>query len=773
MVFQNNLLMGAGGVAEAYEIDESCRFNDDDSAYTGAASPTPTSERIFTFSFWVKRANIGSEMYIWTNERDDGGNTWGGIYFQADDTLRWRAENTSGTAILERVTNAVFRDPGAWYHIVCVCDSNQTDSTAADIYVNGTVQTYSSTTNPGSAQDLGWPSTAEPFEVGRLFNNTYYLDAYLANFYFIDGQELAPSDFGKINSITGQWVPKEYSGTFGNAGLFLDFSVAPGTGDGAGTDSSGNDNDLTDSGLAAADQVVDTPTDNFATWNGVASTTNPATLSDGNLTALRSSDGTDIERSTIAVLASGNWYAEFTIDATGSGSHIWSVGVIKSDDVELYVTDEPRLGDAAEGYAYTTNWSSTPVPHKANNGTETSYGSAGSASDIIGVHLSSGALTFYHNNSTQGAAFSGLSGNFLFGWSGQGGSKVTANYGQTGFNYTPPTGAVGISTANLDAPTTADPSAYFQPTIYTGDGESSLAVNQGGNSTFEPDFVWIKNRDATDDHILTDSVRGATKLISSNNTDAESTDADTLLSFDSDGFSVGADVKVNTAGEKYVGWQWLESTTSAFDIVSYTGNGSVRTISHNLGVKPDMMIFKRLDGTQNWGVYHHVITADYVMVLDLTNAKTDDAAVFNDTEPTSSVFTVNTDGKVNANTQTYIAYLFAGVEGFGKFGSYKGNGSTDGPFVWCGFKPAYVMTKRTNDVGDWKTWDNQRTTYNVITTSLAANTNEVDSTGTAQYIDFLSNGFKIRGNDTETNGDGSTYVFAAFADTPFKTATAR
>jgi hypothetical protein len=771
-----------------YEIENSCRFNDNDSAFTGAASPTPTSERIFTFSFWIKRANLGTDQTIWSNERDDADNTYGQIKFQANDTLRWKAENTGGANLFDRQTNAAFRDPSAWYHVVCVVDSNQTDSTGADIYVNGVVQTYSATTNFGSAQDLAWPSTAKAFEVGKLFNDTHYLDAYLANFYFIDGQKLTPSDFGETNSTTGQWVPIEYSGTFGNAGLFLEFSVASGTGAGAGTDSSGNDNDLTDSGLAAADQMPDTPTDNYCTFNPLDRrivTFDYTVTSNGNLDVTQSSTtGISMIGTTIPA-ASGKWYWETTVGSSGY-IHVGILATAKSlSDGSLQMP-----GANTQGWVYRYDGK------KENGATMTSYGDTFTAGDVISVAWDAdiGAIWFAKDGTWQASATeaeieAGTTTNAAFS-SGIAGIECrpivaedqgdytnswVGNFGQHSFTGSMPSGFSHLSTANLSDPTIADPSAYFQPTIYTGDGASSLAVNQGGNSTFDPDFVWIKNRDATDGHCLFDSVRGATELLASDSTAAEVTDADTLLSFDSDGFSVGADVKVNTNTEKYVGWQWLESATAGFDIVSFTGNATARTISHSLGVVPEVIIVKNLADTDNWAVYHASNTTapatDY-LILNTTAATADDATIWNDTVPTSSVFSVGTSSLTNGNTEAMIAYLFAGVEGFSKFGGYVGTGNADGPFIWCGFRPAFIMTKRAADgTNNWIIQDAIRQTYNGVCAWLYPNLTNVESAGTTN-TDILSNGFKIKNTDGEFNA-AVAYVYMAFAETPFKTATAR
>ena len=376
-------------------------------------------------------------------------------------------------------------------------------------------------------------------------------------------------------------------------------------------------------------------------------------------------------------------------------------------------------------------------------------------------------------------AFANLSGDLFPGGACQVDPQYW-NFGQLGFAHTPPTGFVGLYWSQLDDPTIADPSAYFQPTIYTGDGAASLAVNQDGNSTFSPDFVWTKNRDAADNNMIFDTARGATKFIVTNDTDAEETDATTLLSFDSDGFSVGASVRVNTSGEKYVGWQWLESATPGFDIVTYSGTAANRTISHSLGAVPELMIVRRYNAVENWGVYHGSNTSDpasEAMILDLPNATNPDVVtVWNDTAPTSSVFTVGTGGMTNSDGGGYIAYLWAGVEGFSKFGNWTGNGNADGPFVWCGFRPSYVMLKKTTGVESWWIEDDRRAPYNDGNPPLLAadSTADEDASWSGNSpCQFLSNGFKILRTGDAFNTDGGNYVFAAFASTPFKTANAR
>ena len=317
-----------------------------------------------------------------------------------------------------------------------------------------------------------------------------------------------------------------------------------------------------------------------------------------------------------------------------------------------------------------------------------------------------------------------------------------------------------------------DPSAYFQTKLYTGTG-SSLALTNDGNSDLQPDWVWIKERNGATNQMLTDSVRGATKTLHSQNTDTESTDAQALKSFNSDGFTVGTDGDVNTSSDTYVAWNWKKTADAGFDIVSYTGNGSARTISHSLSAVPGWIIVKNRDEGESWPIYHHKNTSapatDYLALND-THATTDSNTRWNDTAPTSSVFTVGTSDVVNKNTVKYIAYLFAEKQGYSKIGSYTGNGSsTDGAFVHTGFKPAWIMFKSTSATGFWEIHDNKRDPFNISKLRLFPNSSNVEAT--EDYVDFVSNGFKFRTNDANGNTDGTSYIYLAFAEEPFVSST--
>ena len=317
-----------------------------------------------------------------------------------------------------------------------------------------------------------------------------------------------------------------------------------------------------------------------------------------------------------------------------------------------------------------------------------------------------------------------------------------------------------------------DPSAYFQTTLYTGNG-STNAITNSGNSDLQPDWVWIKKRSATENHALYDSVRGTTKTLYSNLTDAEYTESTSLTAFDSNGFTLGSDGIVNANTGTYVSWNWKESATAGFDIVSYTGDGSSGlTVSHSLSAVPSVMIIKNRSGSYSWAVYHHKNTSapeTETLFLDTTDATSDRVNEFNDTAPTSSIFTVGDGNSVNNSSENFIAYLFAEKQGYSKFGSYTGNGSTDGTFIYTGFKPAFVIFKKTSATANWSVRDNKRDSFNAGDTNLFANL--VDAESSSNDVDFLSNGIKLRNAGSNWNSSSATYIYMAFAENPFVTST--
>ena len=316
--------------------------------------------------------------------------------------------------------------------------------------------------------------------------------------------------------------------------------------------------------------------------------------------------------------------------------------------------------------------------------------------------------------------------------------------------------------------TTIDnPELYFQTVIYTGDGNTGRSITLDGSEDMQPDLVWIKNRDTARKNNVYDSVRGTTKRIVPDSTVAEDTAGNGLTAFNSDGFTTGSETDTNNDTDGIVAWCWKESATAGFDILTYTGNATNRTISHNLSAVPQVVIVKRTDATTAWSSLHlNGVGSEYRMVLNDTAAPEDDATMWQDTDPTSSVFTLGTSSSTNVNTGTYVAYCFAEKQGYSKFGNYTGNGSTDGTFVYTGFRPAFVLFKQTNTSGGhWYIYDNKRG-QNELDKHLYPNVTSAEATGD-NSIDILSNGFKMRSNNGDSNASGGTYIYMAFAEAPF------
>ena len=313
-----------------------------------------------------------------------------------------------------------------------------------------------------------------------------------------------------------------------------------------------------------------------------------------------------------------------------------------------------------------------------------------------------------------------------------------------------------------------DPEAYFQTVLYTGDGNNSRTITLPGDTDMQPDMIWIKERSSTSSHYLTSIGMGIGTRLEPDGTSTESTEG--LSAVTSDGFTIGTSTnQVNQNTITHVAWCWKESATAGFDIVTYTGNGSARTISHSLSAVPHLMILKSRTYAENWQIYNHKMASDpETDYLEFRNtAIADSAGTWNDTAPTSSVFSVGDRDATNKNTYTYINYLWTEKQGFSKFGSYTGNGNADGTFIHLSFRPAWIMFKHTSDTQSWYIYDVKRRTYNVMNTFVKADTSQAESTSGVNIFDVCSNGIKIRGDGSVINSDGVTYVYMAFADAPF------
>jgi hypothetical protein len=401
-------------------------------------------------------------------------------------------------------------------------------------------------------------------------------------------------------------------------------------------------------------------------------------------------------------------------------------------------------------------------------------------------------VTFYKNNVSQGSQTVSGTQAITFYNLGNTGASANVNFGQRPFAYTPPSGFVALNTFNLPSSTIPNGANFMAATLYTGTGSAQSISNAVGSASFQPDLVWQKARAEVASNRLVDSVRGTSKVLYSNNTNAEATTSGVVDSFNSGGFTGGGS-DVVTSGYTAVAWQWKANgagvtntsgsitstvsanTTSGFSVVTYTANGTNgATVGHGLNVTPAIYIVKRRDTTGNWVVVpgnSSLFGGSFYLQLNTTSAVIANSNVFT-SYPGSSVFYLSTNADVNASGGTYVAYCIAQIAGFSAFGSYTGNGSADGPFIYTGFRPRWILIKRTDGVGDWWIFDTARNTYNVMTQVLYSNSSSAEANNTAT-VDYLSNGFKLRIATYQPNTSGATFVYAAFAENPFKNALAR
>ena len=742
-----------------YEIDRSLRFNDDDSAYLSRTLAAGTQTK-WTFSCWIKLGNIKNSYHAIFSGFTGSSDQYNMIGLDGSNRVIFATQDEGSGGVMNVISNATLRDPSAWYHIVTTYDSAQ--STASDRvkgYINGVQCTSFSTASYPSSSKASYINSNNQHNIGKRWMAAYY-DGYIAEVHFCDNQAYTASAFGETNEDTGQWVPKKFAGSYGTNGFKLDFSDNSGTtATTLGKDSSGNSNNFTPNNFSVAagtgnDSLADTPTNNYPTLNSVDGySTLSYEPSNGNLD-YNISDTSAIPYSTMAIPTSGKWYAEFTATDIETAAF----GFKPIEDFGLF----------SEGYLYAYHgkiW---------KNNSETQTVAAISDGDIIGVAVDRSAQTvqFSKNGTNIGNTEALVAGTeykyWIARWASSGGNpQGSVNFGQRAFSHQP-SGFKGLCTKNLPTPTIKDGTKYFNTVLYTGNGSDGRAVTGVG---FQPNLVWIANRDRSTYKPLYDSVAGATKMLRTNTNDAEGTFSTVLQSFDSDGFTVGTDSAHNHNGEDIVSWNWKEGASNGFDIVSFTPSSGTNTYSHSLGVKPDFIIFKSRGSDANWDVYNATLTAEYKLYLNGADLKID-SGFMSDTEPTSSVFSFNPG---NQDGNVHLAYCFSNVEGYSKAGKYTGNGSSNGVFIYTGFKPAYLLSKRTTVGGgqDWEVRDTGRNTYNPVSTRLVPNETYHEGDLAAKDIDFVSNGIKIRTSSSGVNSSGIEYVYLAFAESPFKYANAR
>ena len=811
-----------------FPISNSLRFEDGDTAYLSYTPDAAGNQRTWTYSLWAKRCNLGRQDLLL-------GNAGGDLFFEfqltsSDDLQVYYHEETL------LVSDAKLRDSSAWYHIVVRHDTTQgTANNRLRFYLNGAeVTSFSTNGRANLPQNFqGGVNSAVAHHIGANQTPGNYYDGYLAEINFIDGTSLGPDSFGETKNDI--WIPKDTADlTFGDEGYRLQFKQT-GTSQnssGIGADTSGNNNHWAVNNLVASDVVPDSPTNILATLNSNAPDTTGATnhsFSEGNLKVSTGANSWWNAFGTIG-MSSGKYYWEYY--ALGSGDVDQNIGVCtldwyrgsnagadSADAYSLYAasdgngylyTDGASAVDKGTGYCWThadimsvAFDADTGKIWYAKNGTFLGSGDPAAGSNVAHTvtagDLAKGMLpvfTGYHTAATPMINF-GQDSSFAGNETAQGNKDGN---GKGDFYYSPPSGYLSLSTFSLPDPVaTVDPNKggspqdHFNTVLYTGNAGTQNITGVG----FQPDWVWLKPRSYADNHVLFDSVRGVNQTLYANTSGAEAdrTGNDSLTAFGSDGFSIGDWNNINTNNGTLVSWNWKAGTAFSndasstgvgsidsagsvntdvgFSIIGYTGTATIGTIAHGLSSAPDMLIVKNRSATEPLATYHSSLGAHFGTYLSESATPYDLNIYWNDTEPTSSVFTVNTHTIVNANTNSMIAYCFHEVEGYSKFGKYTGNGNADGTFVYTGFRPAWFMIKRTDSAGSWSIHDTARDTFNVTQKNLYANLDAGEESQATWQYDILSNGIKLIGTSGEINASGGTYIYMAFAEQPFKYANAR
>ena len=779
-------------------IANSVIFNDADNAYLSRTNDAGDRTRV-TISFWVKRGHLsGNIHYIFTSY--DGSSTNDGyIRFNTDNTIATRIG--SGSSHLY-VTNRTFEDTSKWYHIMLSVNTN--DSTAADrvkLYVDGDrITSFSTQTNAGSADTTQFNYSSATFRLGSTTGGAYDFDGYLAEFNQVDGTALTPSTFGVTDTSTGRWIPKALTGiTYGTNGFRLTFADSSALGD----DTSGNTNDFSVTNLVAGDQTTDSPTQNFPTVNisGPYIGSQQASA-EGNLKiVMTAGSGYPTVRVHKEIPQSGKWYWEVKAEQVGNivGIQNACYGVLDLNlkDANQLTVGKPfsrQIGgmglEMYSGAIFTGLLTSA-----GESATDFTIGSTAMGDDdyiVFAFDMDNGKAWWGWNDSSAGSSVVWFANDGGTDGNPSTGANPTVTFkpsnhrfvpAQSGFAPGSSDGAGGTYASNFIYNFGSKSFAFTAPTGFSGLSQNNFPATDKGVSG----LTWTKNRDGTDWHYLVDSSRGNTKVLNSNDTAAEETHQDGVQKFLKGGISVEDRDNVNKSDNSFVNWTWVANSgttstntdgnvtcnlqvnnTAKFSIQTWTNTGAgTKTIGHGLGVKPGLIIQKRTDTTSNWFTYHHSLTGNGSYLHLNTTDATQTGSDFANTEPTSSVFSSNASGSSSA---TFVSYCWAEVEGFSKFGKFVGNGNADGPFIYTGFKPAWIVFK-ANRATNWYQNDGARSPFNPVTIGIDLNSSAVEYDGGVYVgggVDYLSNGFKIR----QTTGLGYNYsgeeiYYMAWAKHPF------
>ena len=747
---------------------------------SGGFTRTPSvtgNQKVWTWSGWTKRWATGGSHTLFSSEGNNDGIA--AIYFHTSDTIHTYFD-TSGSNPYGAVNSRLYRDPHSWMHVVWQVDALNSDQR---IWINGQEESVTGSNDPPNyAYSMNQAGKVNGLGISAYGGGQGQL--YLAEVHHSDGYKYDPSYYGYTDPQTGIWRPKKVTGiSYGTNGFYLDFSDnSAATAAALGKDRSGNGNDWTPNGSISVandstnDSLLDTPTNNFCTLSPLGGRGTYFMAPDHGGLNFSLSAHTDV-MSSFVIPDSGKWYAEFVFTTTASGA----VGVCN--------LDKKNDGTAASSALNGINYNGSDI--KVNDSSVQSSLTAIGDNDVIGVQVDrdAGTVQFTNDGSNVGTPvnISLMNAPFdimfnLYRNSSGGSTPVGyANFGQRPFSYLP-SGFRSLCDKNMTTPTASsivDPKKHFEVLTYTGNDATGRVIT---GLDFQPDFVWIKNTTQGFSHALLDSVRGGTKRLRSDSDAVEGTDADSVTSFNANGWTMSGNDAVNQNSQSFVAWCWKAGGTAVsntdgdvtsqvsvneeagFSIVSFTTPaGSGFSIGHGLSKAPETIWMKNRDNANNWDIYHHengTNPEQYRLIFNSTSAR-QDYPYLDDTVPSSTVFRTRGGGNWYNTGNKIIAYCFYSVPGFSKMGSYKGTGNANGPFVYTGFRPSMIIIKRIDTTEDWWIHDDQRNPHNPIDDNLYPNGSEATATEVAS--DFLSNGFKLRTSNQNWNDDGDTYVYWAWA----------
>ena len=771
------------------------------------SSGDATNRKKTTLSFWIKLLRPKQGRGVITAAASGTGASATGTRFHLNSDGTWKfATQVSNSTVWAIDSDRIYTDTNAWYHVVMQLDTTQsTASNRVKIYVNGNQDTTFSGSYPSQNYDDYWSfGNWRIGDYGGDYGYYYGSRFMIADIYLLDGQSLDPTYFAFTETQTGIWTPKDYTGAFGDHGFHLEFKDdSAATATTMGKDTSGNANNFTPSNFSASGDgksiKTDTPTNNKPIINGLLNWTydaNGDTLREGNLKLTGSQGWKNI--STFKIDGTEKLYYEF-VNTTAAGWQCLGILVITKGDLRNLssaLTDSRVYGFA-----------STQATYFGGSYTSTSDVPSWSTNDVMSIKYEKGILRLYKNGALATAAATGIDQTKeIYAYIANDNASTPVGYvrfdkdswtqsANAGVDYTWQLSETGL----VSSPTLIRPQRHFDTVTFTGNGSTGQSIT---SLEFQPDLIWLKNRSATNNHAMVNSVVGRAKGLypDSNSAEFNSSTGRDVASFDISGFTVGEPEQAsstNNNGSNIVAWCWKAGGSSTvtnndgnntsqvsvnaeagFSILTYTGNGTNNsniTMGHGLGKKPGWVIIKNRDSTADFvtwitGIGGSADDNQKNLGLNVTSQAGQNSDQFRYTD--SSVIAVrstdSTNGKVNKNGDNYVAFCWIEIPGYSKFGIYTGNGSTDGPMVDLGFRPAYILLKRADGGAPWRIFDNKRpdiSEYNNNTYRLHADDTTVEATS-IPYMDFLSNGFKIKDNGSYINGSGNDYVYATFAAQP-------